>query len=62
MTGQGRVIFTQDDDFLVLGRQACPMPVAYCQQYSSSIGQIIRALELIWSFVSRTRWRMDRVY
>lgn len=45
----GRVIFTQDDDFLVLaaaGNQHAGL--VYCRQQTRSIGQIIRALELIW--------------
>jgi predicted nuclease of predicted toxin-antitoxin system len=46
---QGRVIFTEDDDFLSLAAAGTPHSgLAYCQQNSRSIGQIIRALELIW--------------
>jgi predicted nuclease of predicted toxin-antitoxin system len=46
---QGRVIFTEDDDFLVLvstGMQHNGL--AYCRQSTRSIGQVIRALELLW--------------
>lgn len=46
---QGRVIFTEDDDFLVLAAGGTEHAgLAYCHQNSRSIGQIIRALELIW--------------
>jgi predicted nuclease of predicted toxin-antitoxin system len=46
---QGRVIFTQDDDFLVWAAAGDPHAgIVYCHQNARSIGQIIRALELIW--------------
>jgi predicted nuclease of predicted toxin-antitoxin system len=46
---QGRVIFTEDDDFLVLASAGTPHSgLAYCRQNTRSIGQIIRALQLIW--------------
>jgi predicted nuclease of predicted toxin-antitoxin system len=46
---QGRVIFTQDDDFLVLSAAGVQHAgLGYCHQNSRSIGQIIRALRLIW--------------
>lgn len=45
----GRVIFTEDDDFLVLAAAGTlHAGVAYCHQNRRSIGKIIRALELIW--------------
>jgi predicted nuclease of predicted toxin-antitoxin system len=44
-----RVIFSEDDDFLVLASQGVPHAgLAYCHQNTRSIGQIVRALELIW--------------
>ena len=44
-----RVIFTQDDDFLVLAAMGVEHAgIVYCHQTTRSIGQIIRALELIW--------------
>jgi predicted nuclease of predicted toxin-antitoxin system len=44
-----RVIFTEDDDFLALAAAgATHAGLAYCQQNTRSIGQIIRGLELIW--------------
>ncbi len=46
---QGRVIFTEDDDFLVLAAAGVlHAGLGYCHQNTHSIGQIIRALELIW--------------
>jgi predicted nuclease of predicted toxin-antitoxin system len=46
---QGRVIFTEDDDFLVLANAGVPHHgLAYCHQNTRSVGQIIRTLELIW--------------
>jgi predicted nuclease of predicted toxin-antitoxin system len=45
---QGRVIFTEDDDFLVLAASGVlHAGLASCHQNTRSIGQIIRALELI---------------
>src|SRR5262249_1802587 len=46
---QGRVILTQDEDFL--GMSAAGVPHAgmiYCHQQSRSIGEIIASLLLIW--------------
>lgn len=46
---EGRVVFTNDDDFLRLHDQAVDHPgIAYCHQQNRSVGEIIRALELIW--------------
>jgi predicted nuclease of predicted toxin-antitoxin system len=46
---QGRVIFSEDDDFLTLTSTGMEHPgLAYCHQNTKSIGHIIRALELIW--------------
>jgi len=46
---QSRVIFTEDDDFLVLAAAGTlHAGLGYCHQNTRSIGQIIRALELIW--------------
>ena len=45
----GRVIFTQDDDFLVLANLGLDHAgVVYCKQNTLSIGEIIAGLELIW--------------
>jgi predicted nuclease of predicted toxin-antitoxin system len=45
---EARVIFTQDDDFLVLASQGVEHAgLAYCRQHTRSIGEIIRALEMI---------------
>ena len=46
---QGRMIFTEDDDFLILAAAGVAHAgIAYCHQTSRSIGLIIRALQLIW--------------
>jgi predicted nuclease of predicted toxin-antitoxin system len=46
---QGRILFTEDDDFLALAaRGASHAGIAYCHQQSRSIGAIIDALVLIW--------------
>jgi predicted nuclease of predicted toxin-antitoxin system len=46
---QGRVLFSQDDDFLALASQGVEHAgIAYCPQQACSIGEIIRALELLW--------------
>ena len=49
---QGRVIFTQDDDFLKLHQKGFSHPgIAYCRQRSRSIGEIINSLTLLWELV-----------
>jgi predicted nuclease of predicted toxin-antitoxin system len=46
---ESRVIFTNDADFLRLHDQGVAHPgIIYCHQQSRSVGEIIRALELIW--------------
>jgi predicted nuclease of predicted toxin-antitoxin system len=46
---QGRVIFTQDEDFLTIHAAGIPHPgIAYCHQGTRSLGEIIRGLVLIW--------------
>jgi predicted nuclease of predicted toxin-antitoxin system len=48
---QGKVIFTEDEDFLFLaGTGVQHNGLAYCRQNTRSVGQIIRALQLIWEF------------
>jgi predicted nuclease of predicted toxin-antitoxin system len=45
----GRVIFTQDRDFLRLHAAGSPhLGIAYCQKDTLSIGRIIEGLVLIW--------------
>jgi hypothetical protein len=45
----GRVIFTQDEDFLAIHASGSPHPgIAYCKKDNRSIGEIIRGLVLIW--------------
>ncbi|AFZ33643.1 hypothetical protein Sta7437_0016 [Stanieria cyanosphaera PCC 7437] len=49
---KGRVIFTQDDDFLRLHHAGITHAgIAYCRQRSRSIGEIINTLTLIWEWV-----------
>ena len=46
---EGRVIFTEDNDFLVLAHLGLEHPgIVYCQQNTRSIGEIISGLELVW--------------
>jgi predicted nuclease of predicted toxin-antitoxin system len=46
---QGRVVFTQDADFLRLHAAGHQYPgIAYCHPESRSLGEIIRRLVLIW--------------
>jgi predicted nuclease of predicted toxin-antitoxin system len=45
---EGRVFFTEDRDFLALATPGEHAGIAYCDQNSRSIGQIVRGLELIW--------------
>lgn len=49
---QGRVIFTQDADFLRLHQSGVAHAgIAYCHQGSRSIGEILRGLILIWDLL-----------
>lgn len=46
---QGRVIFTEDDDFLALAASGIQHAgLAYCRQNTRSIGHFVRMLELMW--------------
>lgn len=46
---EGRVIFTQDQDFLRIHAASIPHAgIAYCHQRKRSIGQIIAGLTQIW--------------
>jgi predicted nuclease of predicted toxin-antitoxin system len=48
-TGQNRVIFSQDQDFLRLNASGVPHAgIAYCQKDTKTIGEIIQGLVLIW--------------
>lgn len=49
---EGRVIFTQDTDFLRLHQTGMnDAGIIYCNQGSRSIGNIIRSLILIWEWL-----------
>jgi hypothetical protein len=46
---EGRVVFTQDQDFLRINAAGVPHEgIAYCPKDSKSIGEIIDGLLLIW--------------
>jgi predicted nuclease of predicted toxin-antitoxin system len=46
---EGRVIFTEDEDYLVLHASGIPHAgIAYCHQGTRTIGEILRGLVLIW--------------
>ena len=46
---QNRVLFTQDEDFLVLHAAGTPHAgIIYCKKDTRSIGEMIRGLELAW--------------
>jgi predicted nuclease of predicted toxin-antitoxin system len=52
---EGRVIFTHDDDYLILHASGVPHAgIAYCHQDARSIGDIIRGLTLIWEVYEPT--------
>lgn len=47
--GQSRVLFTHDDDHLMLNAQGVDHAgIAYCHRLRRSIGEVIDGLELIW--------------
>jgi hypothetical protein len=49
---EGRVIFTQDRDFLSINAAGVPHAgIAYCPKDSRSIGEIIDGLVLIWEII-----------
>ncbi len=54
----GRVIVSNDPDFLRLHDQGVEHTgIAYCHQQSRSIGEMIRALELIWEILEPEEMR-----
>jgi predicted nuclease of predicted toxin-antitoxin system len=49
---QVRVLYTNDEDYLVLHDQGTPHAgIAYCHLQSCSIGDVIRALTLLWELL-----------
>lgn len=53
-----RVIVSNDPDFLRLHDQGVEHPgIAYCHQQSRSIGEMMRALELIWEILEPEEMR-----
>jgi predicted nuclease of predicted toxin-antitoxin system len=56
--GSGRIIFTNDDDFLRFQDQGVAHHgIVYCHQQGRSVGEIIRALELIWEVLEQAEMR-----
>jgi predicted nuclease of predicted toxin-antitoxin system len=46
---EGRVIFTQDEDFLAIQAAGTPHAgIAYCKKNTRSIGDMVRGMTLIW--------------
>jgi len=46
---EGRVMFTQDEDYLALNASGVPHPgIVYCHQNTRTLGEIIDFLVLIW--------------
>jgi hypothetical protein len=49
---QGRIVFTNDEDYLVLhDRGTEHAGIAYCHQQKRSIGDVIRGLVLLWEIL-----------
>lgn len=49
VVAEGRLIFTEDQDFLRIHALGNPHPgIAYCRQQTRTVGQIVRGLMLIW--------------
>jgi len=47
---EGRVLFTHDDDFLVLHSRGLPHAgIVYCHTEARSVGDILRSLKLLWA-------------
>jgi predicted nuclease of predicted toxin-antitoxin system len=48
-----RIIVTHDDDYLRLHQRGIPNAgIAYCRQQTRSIGEMLRALVLIWAVLT----------
>lgn len=48
-----RIMVTDDDDYLRLHQRSIPRGgIAYCRQQTRSIGEILRALVLIWAVLT----------
>jgi hypothetical protein len=46
---EGRILFTQDEDFLAIHGSGVDHPgIVYCKKDARSIGDIIRGLTLVW--------------
>jgi predicted nuclease of predicted toxin-antitoxin system len=61
--GEGRVIFTQDQDFLAIHAAGVPHAgIVYCRQGKRSIGQIIIGLTQIWETMDPVQMQNWLVY
>ena len=55
---QGRIVFTQDTDFLRMARTGISHNgIIYCQQKTRSIGDIVRGITLIWEYLEPEEMR-----
>lgn len=60
---EGRVLFTQDQDFLRINAEGIPHAgIAYCRQGKRSIGEIIQSLTEIWELMDPDEMRNQLVY
>jgi predicted nuclease of predicted toxin-antitoxin system len=59
--GAGRVLFTQDADFLALSTKGvCHPGIVYCHQQKYSLGDLLRLLVLVWEVYEPEELR-DRI-
>ena len=60
---QGRVIFTQDQDFLRINAAGIPHAgIVYCRQHKRSIGEMISSLAEIWELSDAVQMQDRLVY
>jgi predicted nuclease of predicted toxin-antitoxin system len=60
---EGRVVFTQDRDFLRINALGIPHPgIVYCRQGKRSIGGIIQGLTEVWELMEPEQMRDWLVY
>lgn len=60
---EGRVIFTQDRDFLAISAAGIPHAgIVYCRQGKRSLGQVIQGLTQIWELMEPAQMRDWVVY
>jgi predicted nuclease of predicted toxin-antitoxin system len=55
-----RILVTHDDDYLRLHQRGIPHAgIAYCRQQAQSIGEMLRALLLIWAVLTPEEMEND---